>query len=318
VVLLAQCRMNRTPNSVLMKMMGVDSFATTGVVNNNSLSTVGQGLKKIFNPQVQVPRLFDSEASLPRQKRNTSSGTLFGAINGGGDGPEPEPETPACNSIPNNANTANIFVISAQKYLDYYNGGTWTINLSSSTFESTEGYYLGGAPCGQEGSTCRFAFVNWNGSGQSEIASGGSSPFTFFSIPCGGSQLITRTFPDWTLERSVENHFYSNASGFTSTVSFNRRLRKVVNGNQNTHYVYFELVASSGTTSFTSLSNPSPCFGNQYPVQSSIEIDGFSIEGQICSVAFSPTGGAPLDDPNNIGFSRSGATFNLDLSFSPS
>jgi hypothetical protein len=62
----------------MMQMLGVKPFGPTGVVNNNNLSSVGQGLKKIFKPQPEYPRMFSSDdgGDSPKQKRGSNSGLL--------------------------------------------------------------------------------------------------------------------------------------------------------------------------------------------------------------------------------------------------
>lgn len=62
----------------MTQMLGVGQFGPNGVVNGNSLSSIGQGLKKIFKPQPEYPRIFrsDEEGDLGKQKRGSNSGVL--------------------------------------------------------------------------------------------------------------------------------------------------------------------------------------------------------------------------------------------------
>jgi hypothetical protein len=70
--------MNRLSQSTMMKMMGVPSFGPTGNINSNNITSVGQGLKKIFRPQPEYPRIFRSDegGDFGRQKRGGNSGII--------------------------------------------------------------------------------------------------------------------------------------------------------------------------------------------------------------------------------------------------
>jgi len=67
------------PNAMVAKVLNLQPFGPTGVVNGNQLSSVGQGLKKLFKPQPEYPRIFtlgDDGAGTGRQKRGSNTGVL--------------------------------------------------------------------------------------------------------------------------------------------------------------------------------------------------------------------------------------------------
>jgi hypothetical protein len=75
--------MNRLPPSIMMKMLNIPAFGPTGNINSNNISSIGQGLKKIFNPQPEYPRIFrsDEDMDLGKQKRGSNSGVLAPSVN---------------------------------------------------------------------------------------------------------------------------------------------------------------------------------------------------------------------------------------------
>jgi hypothetical protein len=78
---------NDTP--LPMGRFNVAPFGPSGVINNNDLSTVGQGLKKMFKPQTEMPRKFHSNEKFVANKRGANSGIIGGgASSGGGDDEE--------------------------------------------------------------------------------------------------------------------------------------------------------------------------------------------------------------------------------------
>lgn len=67
------------PNAMVAKVLNLQPFGPTGIVNGNQLSSVGQGLKKLFKPQPEYPRIFtlgDDGAGTGRQKRGGNTGVL--------------------------------------------------------------------------------------------------------------------------------------------------------------------------------------------------------------------------------------------------
>ena len=64
----------------------VAPFGPTGVINNNSLDTVGQGLKKVFAQPVDAPRQFN--AGPETQPKGGVGQSADGGGGGGGDLPE--------------------------------------------------------------------------------------------------------------------------------------------------------------------------------------------------------------------------------------
>lgn len=64
---------------MVAKVLNLQPFGPTGVVNGNQLSSVGQGLKKLFKPQPEYPRIFtlgDEGVGTGKQKRGSNSGVL--------------------------------------------------------------------------------------------------------------------------------------------------------------------------------------------------------------------------------------------------
>lgn len=69
--------MGKLPNSTVADLLGIQPFGPTGIVNGNNLSAVGQGLKKLFKPQMEYSRTFsDEDAPSLSQKRGGNSGLL--------------------------------------------------------------------------------------------------------------------------------------------------------------------------------------------------------------------------------------------------
>jgi len=67
--------MNQEQDTPLpMGRFNVAPFGETGIINNNNLTTVGQGLKKIFNPQIDIPRQFEPNIPMMANKRGANSG----------------------------------------------------------------------------------------------------------------------------------------------------------------------------------------------------------------------------------------------------
>jgi len=59
-----------------MGRFNVAPFGPTGIMNNNDLTTVGQGLKKMFNPQTEMPRKFEVKEMPMANKRGANSGKI--------------------------------------------------------------------------------------------------------------------------------------------------------------------------------------------------------------------------------------------------
>jgi hypothetical protein len=59
-----------------MGKFNVAPFGPTGIMNNNNLSSIGQGLKKMFNPQMEVPRHFHGREVSVANKRGQNSGRI--------------------------------------------------------------------------------------------------------------------------------------------------------------------------------------------------------------------------------------------------
>jgi hypothetical protein len=59
-----------------MGRFNVAPFRETGVINNNDFSAVGQGLKKMFKPQTEMPRQFRANEMFMSNKRSSNSGVI--------------------------------------------------------------------------------------------------------------------------------------------------------------------------------------------------------------------------------------------------
>jgi hypothetical protein len=56
-----------------MGKINIVPFGPNGVINSNNTTAIGQGLKKMFNPQIEIPRTFRSQ-NIPMAGENQSSG----------------------------------------------------------------------------------------------------------------------------------------------------------------------------------------------------------------------------------------------------
>jgi hypothetical protein len=68
--------MEEGDTSLPMGRFNVAPFGEIGVINNNDFSAVGQGLKKMFKPQTEMPRQFKANEIFMVNKRGANSGVI--------------------------------------------------------------------------------------------------------------------------------------------------------------------------------------------------------------------------------------------------